>query len=212
MASFLQTQTKLKKGELKAMAKSVEERCNKIVGVKEGSDYFTTIKRTKVGDETTYAFGAHLTLPAKLKNTGDADLDKVCLLWAKRMVSADNAGLPGQISDGKITVDEAADIIMSYNGEEFLTRLNEVKERTAAEPSDPFVTAALSVISATLRSKTKDDKIKTAKIPVPAADNPPLDKNGEINFRAWAKILQAANYPWYTQAYEAAKKKSEKFD
>ena len=116
------------------MAKSTMERAAVIFGNKDKADYHGAVGGQKVGDEVQYAFGFYLTLPAKMKNTGDSDLDKVCLLWAKRMVSADNAGLAAQLRAGEITAEEAGAEIMAYDGDGFLVKLNETKVKTERAP------------------------------------------------------------------------------
>jgi hypothetical protein len=183
------------------MAKTVLERCDKVVGVKEGSDYFAAIGSYKTGEgaaqETHYALGAYLSVPAKFK-TGDADVDKALLLWCKRMTSADNAGIPGKIKAGEITIDEAAAVIQSYDGEDFLVRLNETKVREGggAGKIDSTETKIVKKIDEALRKKHASDGIVGAKYPIPRATDPPLTEKGKINFNAWAKILRAENHQW----------------
>ena len=186
------------------MAKSVLERCDLVVGTKEGADYFAAVGSYKVGEdeaqETHYALGAYLSVPAKFK-TGDPDIDKALLLWCKRMTSADNAGLPAKIKAGDMTVQEAADTVMSYNGEDFLVRLNETKVREGAGAKvDSLETKIIKYLEDMLRVAVSGDQIATAKVPVPLADNPPKMAKGGTNFNAWAKALREAKHPWYENA------------
>jgi hypothetical protein len=194
------------------MAKSVLERCDLIVGEKEGADYFAAIGSRKVGEETHYAFGAYLHVPAKFK-TGDADVDKACLLWCKRMASADNAGLPAKIKAGDMTAQEAADIVLSYDGEAFLERLNETKVRaegTAKVDSDESL--AIRFLMKVLRKAQEGGTLASAKVPVPGADSPPKTEKGAINYNAWAKAVKAAEHPWYAVAYKKVTASDKGFD
>lgn len=182
------------------MARSMLERCDFIVGEKEGADYFAAIGRRKEGEETLYGIGAFLHVPAKFK-TGDADVDKALLLWCKRMSSADNAGLPAKIKAGDLTAQEAADIIMSYNGESFLVRLNETKVReSSGEKVDSLDTKIIKYLEDMLRTAVTQGLLATAKVPVPLADNPPKNAKGSTHFNAWAKKVRAAEHPWYLNA------------
>lgn len=186
------------------MAKTVLERCDLIVGQKEGADYFTAIGSYKVeGEEQPrYAAGAYMTLPAKFK-TADEDINKALLLAHKRMVSADNAGLPAKIKAGDMTAEEAAAVIMEYDGDGFLVKLNEVKERTAAGPrTDSTETLAIKYLANVLKTKQADGKLADAKVAVPRVDDPPKTEKGQVNFIAWAKVLKEASHPWYGMAYK----------
>lgn len=186
------------------MGKSVEERCNQILGTKEGADYFQAIGSYKSEDmeETYYHFGVFFHLPAKLKNTGDADQDKINILWAKRMVSADNAGIPALIKDNKITPEKAAEILLAYDGEGFLVKLNEVKVREAAGPkTDSIETLAIKKLAGVLKSKTTE-QLAAAKVPIVRLDNPPKTEKGRTNFISWAKLQKEAEHPWYAVAYK----------
>lgn len=183
------------------MAKSMLERCDLIVGEKEGADHFTAISKRKEGEDTYYAFGAYLRLPAKFKNTGDADQDKVNILWHKRDVSASNAGLAAKIKAGDMTPQEAADIIMSYDGEAYLERLNETKVRAGADDKvDSIETRIIKYLSDMLRIAVKDNLLVTAKVPVPRADDQPKTEKGAVSYNAWAKIVRAEGHPWATNA------------
>jgi hypothetical protein len=199
------------------MAKSVLERCDLVVGTKEGADYFSAVGSYKTGEgdaeETRYALGAYLAVPAKFK-TGDADVDKALLLWCKRMTSADNAGLPGKIKAGDITVEEAAAVVLSYNGEDFLVRLNETKVREGG--AGPVVSTpekkAIKDLEYVLRTKTADGTLAVAKVPVPGAANPPMTVKGTVNFNAWAKAVAEAGHPWYDHLLKQAKAVGGKLD
>jgi hypothetical protein len=199
------------------MAKSVLERCDLVVGEKEGADYFSAVGSYKAGEgdaeETRYALGAYLSVPAKFK-TGDADVDKALLLWCKRMTSADNAGLPAKIKAGDITVDEAAATVLSYNGENFLVRLNETKVREGG--AGPVVSTpekkAIKDLEYVLRAKVANDSLVSAKVPVPMADDPPKTAKGAVNFNAWAKAISEAGHPWYDTLLKQAKAAGSKLD
>ena len=194
------------------MAKSMLERCDSIVGEKEGADYFAAIGSRKEGEETRYAFGAYLHVPAKFK-TGDADVDKACLLWCKRMTSADNAGLPAKIKAGDLTAQEAAGIILLYDGEAFLDRLNETKVRaegTAKVDSDESL--ATRFLMKVLRKAVEDNTLASAKVPVINADNPPKTEKGATNYNAWAKQQKEGGHPWYAVAYKKVTATGKGFD
>ena len=194
------------------MAKSVLERCDLVVGTKEGADYFAAVGSYKVGEgdaqETKYALGAFLRTPAKFK-TGDADIDKALLLWCKRMTSADNAGLPAKIKAGELTAAEAAEFVLSYDGEDFLTRLNETKVREGGGGAkvDSTETLAIRILASVLKDKQEAGAIATAKVAVPRADNPPKTEKGAINYNAWAKAVRENEHPWYAAAKKQAESK-----
>lgn len=189
------------------------ERCDLIVGEKEGADYFAAIGRRKEGEEVLYGIGAYLHIPAKFKNTGDADQDKVNLLWCKRMSSADNAGLPAKIKAGDMTVEEAADAIMSYDGDAFLERLNETKVREGGTVKvDSDESLAIRFLMKVLRKAVEGGTIATAKVPVPGADSPPKTEKGAILYNAWAKFVKAAEHPWYAVAYKKVTASDKGFD
>jgi hypothetical protein len=199
------------------MAKSVLERCDLVVGEKEGADYFAAVGSHKVGEgdtqETKYALGAFLRTPAKFK-TGDADIDKALLLWCKRMTSADNAGLPAKIKAGDMTAQEAADTVLSYDGEDFLIRLNETKVR---EGGGGLVVStpekkAIKDLEYVLRTKVADGTLAAAKVPVERADDPPKTEKGAVNYNAWAKVVAAAEHPWYKTLLKQAQMASSKLD
>ena len=183
------------------MAKSLQERCDQIVGEKEGADYFTAIARRKEGEETFYAFGVYFTLPGKFK-TADAAVNKTLLIAVKRMVSAENSGLPAAIATEKITLADAIATLQSYNGENFLARLNEVRESRVSEPKDTTLSLAKRQLASDLRDNTiTADKIASAKVPLPEA---PLDKNGKINYSAWVKVMFETEHPWATVYHKKA--------
>jgi hypothetical protein len=194
------------------MAKSVLERCDLIVGEKEGADYFAAIGSRKEGEETHYAFGAYLHVPVKFK-TGDADVDKACLLWCKRMTSADNAGLAAKVRAGDMTAQEAANIILSYNGEAFLERLNETKVRAEGTAKvDTDESLAIRFLMKVLRKAQEGGTLATAKVPVINADTPPKTEKGNINYNAWAKQQKEGAHPWYAVAYKKATATEKGFD
>jgi hypothetical protein len=180
------------------MAKSVLERCDYVVGEKENFDYFAAVGSYKDGEETKYAVGAYLSVPAKFK-TEDADINKALLLWCKRMASADNAGIPAKIKAGDITIEEAASAIMSYNGENFLERLNETKTRRegGAVKVDSTETLAIRKLAAILRAKNADGNVPAD---FPRAADPPLTEKGIVNYNAWAKVAKAEGHKWYATA------------
>jgi hypothetical protein len=198
------------------MAKTVLERCDLVVGQAEGADYFVAVSSYKVGEgdakETRYAFGAYLTYPAEFKV--DSNLGKAAKLWAKRQTSADNAGLKAKIAAGEITTEDAAATIMSYNGDEFITRMNETKVREGG--AGPVVSTpekkAIKDLEYVLRTKTADGSIKAAKVPVPRLADPPQTAKGQTNFNAWAKAIAAEGHPWYATLLKQAQAAGSKLD
>ena len=195
------------------MAKSVLERCDLVVGQAEGADFFVAVSSYKVGEgeakETRYAFGAYLKHPAEFMV--DSNLGKASRLWHKRDTSASNAGLKGKMLAGEITAEDAAAEIMSYNGEEFLVRLNETKVReSAGERVDTVETQIIRNLTDLLRDKFAAGGIATAKVAVPRADNPPMTEKGKPNFNAWAKIVRAEKHPWAAKMEELTLKEIER--
>jgi hypothetical protein len=184
------------------MAKSKIERCDKILGKADKADYFMAVASYKAEDETRYLFGVHFTVPAKFK-TGDDDVDKALKLWCKRMVSADNAGIPKAIADGNMTADEAEAQVLEYDGENFLVKLNEVKVRTASglPAGDPVVTFLANILR---------DKDKQGTLPDTLPESP-LTEKGKKNYNAWAKQLKSQEHPWYGVASKEVEKASKKF-
>jgi len=194
------------------MAKSVLERCDLVVGEKEGADYFIRIGSYKEGEEVRYPFGAYMTYPAEFKV--DTNLGKAARLWTRRDISASNAGLKAKIASEDITVQEAIETILSYNGEAFIERMNETKVREGG--AGPVVSTpekkAIKDLEYVLRTKTADGTLKAAKIPVPMVDSPPLTAKGQPNFNAWAKAVAAEGHPWYATLLKQAQAVGSKLD
>lgn len=190
------------------MAKSVKERCDVIIG--SGGQDFMAIAGYKVGEGTDqeegrYAYGVYFNYPDFDKIT-KADRDKLFTIAIDRVRSVSQAPFKAKILAEEITQAEIEAWAASVDGENFLTFLNTVKEKKAPVTVDTLATATLAELAAHLRDKMANDTLKNAKVPFPGPA--PLDKNGKVNFRAWAKM--GTQHPWYIQIYDNKKKAGEK--
>ena len=200
------------------MAKSVKERCDKIIG--SGTADFMAIAGYKVGEgdaeEGRYAYGVNFDHPNFNKIT-EADKNKLFTIAIARVRSVSQAPFKAKILAGEMTEAEVHAWYDSVNGENFITFLNTTKERTIKEPVDTLHSRILAQISGTLREKiAKAWDFSTAKVAIPGAENPPKmvvgkDKKEVINYKAWAKLF-TTEHPWYIQVKKDLEKIANKMD
>jgi len=186
------------------MATSVQERCAVIFGDKENSDYFMSIAKSGENDdgETTYHYGAFFGLPTSIKSLPDGDVKKYATIGAHRVTSVSQAPFRGLIEKGELTKADVEKWFADYNGNNLDVRLNEVRERKTKEPADTSISVAIAKLAVVLKGKT-DEQLTGASVPIDVSTYP-LDKKGNRNHRAMAKLLQEQGHPWYAQAYKLA--------
>lgn len=200
------------------MAKSVQERCDKIIG--SGSGDFMAIAGYKVGEgeaeEGRYAYGVNFDYPDFTKIT-EADRDKLFTIAIDRVRSVSQAPFKAKILAGEMTQDEVEAWFKLVDGEAFITFLNTVKEKVVKEKTDTISGAIITQLVLTLKNKVETGwDFATAKVAIPGADNPPKmavgkDKKEVINYRAWAKLIPAT-HPWFIKVKADLEKTQSKMD
>ena len=115
------------------MAKTLAERCDVLVGEKT-SDLMTIggYKKNPNDAASQYLFGVYFTYP-DFNKISLADRDKLFMIAIDRVRSVSQAPFKEKLLAGKMVQADIEAWRENYDKENFLVRLNEVKERKARE-------------------------------------------------------------------------------
>jgi hypothetical protein len=131
------------------MAKSVKERCDKIIGT--GTADFMAIAGYKSGEgeaeEGRYAYGINFDYP-DFDKINISDRNKLFTIAIDRVRSVSQASFKAKILAGEMTEAEVLTWYETVNGENFLVFLNTVKEKATREVSGitPLISAARDIL------------------------------------------------------------------
>lgn len=198
------------------MGKSIQERCDKVIG--QSGDFFMSIAGYKEKPEDTenrYKFGVYFDYPAVVKDLPEGDLKKIAIIGVHRVVSVSQAPFKAKLEKGEMGEADIEAWAKEFSGDGFLVKLNEVKERATgggAGKADSFETKVIKKIDAVLRKKVADGSLAAAKVAVPRADDPPKTEKGQINFNQWAKVLRQEKHPWAEMAQKLVEKEMASID
>ena len=124
------------------MAKSLKERCDTIIG-EAGAD-FMAIASYKANEgtdqeEVRYHYGVYFDYPDFTKATPEDTL-KMQQGFIDRLRSVASAPFKAKITAGEMSVEDVKAWAASFNGDNALVRMNEVKERAKGEAKVSGVT------------------------------------------------------------------------
>lgn len=188
------------------MAKSVQERCDNVIG--SGST-FLAAGSYKEGEETRYKFGFALDLPSKA-DMGEL-ANKIYNVGLHRVMSVKAAGIFNEKNEYG-SQEQAEAFHKMFSTVEGWTEAFEKARREPSEKVDTFETKISKYLQDILRDKVTANALPEG---LPEA---PLTEKGKINYPAWAKKFKEAEHPWWAvaekkvKAIEEAKKKTAEKD